>query len=390
MMLMMQGVMKTMHAERENSSLFFFQANAATRPLNIKKFVCSGIDGLIFCSVRWEIIKKFLALMPSHPPIVICACEPLSEYRRRLLGNGGTVMLDNAFIGARVADFYIDHGLLNFAFLSSRVCREHYAGEVRCKAFRERLEERLGAQMMSFSKNVTGYVDDNEDYFDTAPNDLVKWIDSLPRPCGIFVNGDREAYNLLHLCKRSGIDVPKHLEVVSINNSLGLCEDSSPTLTSVQPDIMVCGRMAVGMVFKLAANPALSAEWRDVRVRNIKFVERGSTAGGRVYGHIMAKVREYIRLNAYNPIRVSDIVDHVGISRRMLEMRVHEATGGGLLAMIRIVRMEKVRRLLETTDLPISEVTMQAGYELTSNLGRLFREMHGMSMREYREASKKT
>ena len=55
-----------------------------------------------------------------------------------------------------------------------------------------------------------------------------------------------------------------------------------------------------------------------------------------------------------------------------------------LLELIQSVRLANVCRLLTTTDLTITEVTLQSGYELTSNLGTIFRKKYGMSMREYR------
>ena len=55
-----------------------------------------------------------------------------------------------------------------------------------------------------------------------------------------------------------------------------------------------------------------------------------------------------------------------------------------VLDLIQKVRLENVCRLLKKTDLSIAEVTMRSGYELTSNLGRLFRRTYGMSMRDYR------
>ena len=94
--------------------------------------------------------------------------------------------------------------------------------------------------------------------------------------------------------------------------------------------------------------------------------------------------RSLIRRHACEGIGVPDVVAQVGVSRRLLEKRVREATGGSVLDMIQKVRLENVCRLLVNTTLPISDITTNSGYEATSNLSHLFRRTYGMSMRDYR------
>ncbi len=375
------GVMDSIHSANCGKPLLF-HAGSATSPANLKAFVEAGLDGMIFCGVRLDILMKFARIVPVRPPVVICTYVPLTEEERYVLGHGGEVVLDNESIGAQAADFFIGHGLRNFAFLGANVFRERVAGEIRCDAFRRRLEERLGTNV-TFSKCVVGVVADNEDFWELGNGDTEKWITSLPHSCGVLVNGDREAVNLLSICRRYGIKVPDDLEVLGINNSHGFCEQARPAISSLCPDLARCAKEAVDMLSALIANPDLPAKRRKVMVGTCKLVERGSTSNGE-YGHVVARAREYIIKNACGGIDVSDVVRTVKVSRRLLEKRVREATGQSVLDMIQKVRLESVCRLLSTTSLPIADVTTRSGYELTSNLGRLFRRTFGMSMREYR------
>ena len=137
------------------------------------------------------------------------------------------------------------------------------------------------------------------------------------------------------------------------------------------------------MLMALIADPALSRERRKVMVASCRLVERGSTSNGE-YGHVVARAREYIMKNACRGIDVPHVVKRVGISRRLLEKRVREATGQTILDMIQAVRLENVCRLLATTKLSVAEVTTRSGYERTSNLSSLFRKTFGISMSEYR------
>ena len=359
-----------------------FVAGNGTLPANVKAFAEHGLDGMIFCGVRKAIVLEFLRLMPDHPPVVVTSHDIFPEGNLEQLGYGGAVVLDNESIGVKAADFFIDHGLRHFAFFASNVCRERIAGAIRRDAFRRRIQERLGAEA-TFSQCVTGVMADNDDYWELGDGESEKWVGNLPHPCGVLVNEDREAANMLAICKDLGIRVPDDLEILGVNNSYGFCEQVLPAISSLAPDYARCAVEAVDMLTALIADPKLPRSRRKVRVPSCAIVERGSTSSGD-FGHVVARARDFIRRHACEGIGVPDVVTQVGVSRRLLEKRVREATGASVLDMIQKVRLENVCRLLVNTTLSISDVTTNSGYEPTSNLSHLFRRTYGMSMRDYR------
>ena len=212
-----------------------FVAGNGTLPANVKAFAEHGLDGMIFCGVRKAIVLEFLSLMPDHPPVVITSHDIFPEGNLEQLGYGGAVVLDNESIGVKAADFFVDHGLRHFAFFASNVCRERIAGAIRRDAFRRRIQERLGAEA-TFSQCVTGVVADNDDYWEVGNGESEKWVGELPHPCGVLVNEDREAANMLAICKNLGIRVPDDLEILGVNNSHGFCEQAQPAISSLAPD----------------------------------------------------------------------------------------------------------------------------------------------------------
>ena len=360
-----------------------FHASAATSPKNIETFVKSGIDGIVTCGIRRDIMMDFLRMMPNHPPTVVCAYSPIHDSERELLDAGGVVRIDNEAIGHQAADFFLGHGLQHFAFMASNIYRERIAGEIRSAAFEERLRAVLG-EHMTFDSFMFGEVAENEDYWDSDTRLEDDFLLSLQKPCGIFVNSDREAFNVIDACRNLGIEIPDHVEVLGVNNSYRLCEPAHPALSSIYPDHAQCAEKAMELLLALIADPDLPAERRNVCISDNKLVERGSTASERDFGHIVSRAREYVRVNACKGIGVPDVVKRVGVSRRTLEKRVRESTGHSVLHMIQNARLDSVCRLLTTTDLSISEVTMHSGYGLTSNLGKLFHKRFHMSMRDYR------
>lgn len=363
----------------------FFHGSAATSPHNIAGFASHDMDGLIFCGMRKDIVMDFLREMPDHPPVVLCTYSPLSELEFAQLGCGGVVLLDNVMIGRIAADFFLEHGMRNFAFLGNKVYREHIAGEIRCTAFHDRIVERLGA-LATFRSLDFGNCDLNEDYWDGNVKEFVKFISALPHPCGILANDARGAFETSDVCHALAIKVPDQIEIIGVNNPSGICERAWTSISNIHPDHKRCALESVKMVMDLIENPHLPPDRRYQVISGCKLIERGSTLSRRGYGGIVVRAREYVRLNACKGITVSDVAKNLGVSCRTLEKRIAESMGQSVVQMIRTVRLEKVCQLLTATKLPISEVTLQSGYPLTSNLGLLFKKTYGMSMRQYRNA----
>ena len=378
----MLGIMDNIRAFLD-VRLRFFHASAATLPQHLVSFASSGIDGLIFSGVRRNINVRFARAMPNHPPAVLLTYYPLQAADWKILGNGGVVILDNEALGQQAANYFYTHGLQHFAFFGTNVYRERIAANIRCDAFRNTLVSLFGSQM-TFSSLMTGTVCDNEDYWDSDAAEIEDWMKSLPTPCGILANGDREAFGLLEFSRRLGIDVPSKIEVLGVNNAHRLCAKANPAISSIMPDLHSCAKEAVRLMLEIIENPNLPREKRSVKIASHRLEERGSTVSGRGYGQVVTRAREFIRLNACSGITVAEVAKGIGVPLRTLETRVTDSTGESIHAMIRAVRLEKVCELLTTTNLSISEVTTQSGYRLMTSLGALFKKIYGMSMRQYR------
>jgi transcriptional regulator GlxA family with amidase domain len=72
------------------------------------------------------------------------------------------------------------------------------------------------------------------------------------------------------------------------------------------------------------------------------------------------------------------------MSQRSLNRRFRAATGMAPLDYLHRFRTEIAKRLLETSDLTVEQVTARVGYEDARSFSRLFRSLVGLSPREYR------
>ena len=114
-------------------------------------------------------------------------------------------------------------------------------------------------------------------------------------------------------------------------------------------------------------------------------VERESTAPASPAGLMVRKAETFIRDHADGKLRVADVARHLGISRRLLDLRFREITGRTVLATIQAVQLERVRHLLRTTQLSIAEIGRLVNFRSENHLKRLFRATYGMTMSAARE-----
>ncbi len=79
-----------------------------------------------------------------------------------------------------------------------------------------------------------------------------------------------------------------------------------------------------------------------------------------------------------------DVAGHVGLAERTLKRRFKQATGTTLIEYLQNLRVEEAKRALETSRMPVEEISFAVGYEDPSFFRRLFKRCVGLTPREYR------
>ena len=118
-------------------------------------------------------------------------------------------------------------------------------------------------------------------------------------------------------------------------------------------------------------------------------VVRGSSLSPNPAFNIVRNGITFIDANIRKGISVENVVQHLGISRRLADLRFHETIGRTILDCIQQRRIEEVKRLLRETELPISALAGKIGIANTNHLKNIFRREVGQSMRNYRNSSHK-
>ena len=126
-------------------------------------------------------------------------------------------------------------------------------------------------------------------------------LKEMPRPCGVFAVTDAIGAAVLSAAARLKANVPDEISVVSVDDDPEICENCSPTLTSVRPDFHRLGFCGI--------------------------VRRASSRQMRIYDSTVYEALEKIRLHACDGLQPSDIAKDFPVSRRMAEIRFKAATG---------------------------------------------------------------
>lgn len=95
-------------------------------------------------------------------------------------------------------------------------------------------------------------------------------------------------------------------------------------------------------------------------------------------------VTQFVRDNLHEPLDVETLARRVGVSARSLTRWCRDELGESPATLVRRLRLEEARRLLEETALPLKSVATRAGLGDASTLYRVFRRALGVAPAEYR------
>lgn len=126
------------------------------------------------------------------------------------------------------------------------------------------------------------------------------------------------------------------------------------------------------------------------RIRRIALpsavTERASTRQIPSQKALVNRAKDFIKLNARHPISVGDVVVHLGVSRRLADLRFREVENRSIHETITFYRLAHVKRLLRETQLSIGQITHLCRFTRAATLKELFLKKERMSMRDYRSS----
>jgi transcriptional regulator GlxA family with amidase domain len=99
---------------------------------------------------------------------------------------------------------------------------------------------------------------------------------------------------------------------------------------------------------------------------------------------VVRRCEEWLQGNYRDFEAITTVTARSGIPERTFKRRFKAATGISLIEYLQNLRVEEAKRLLESSNLPIDEISEEAGYSDASFFRRLFKRLTGLTPSRYR------
>lgn len=338
--------------------------------LNLKK---EQFDGLISAGGTRE---KNTAFASVGAPFV------LMEPRPEMLGPDGSstfpfVTRDSRAIGALAASYYLKRGYKSFAYIGEP--EELHWSDERRDGFVDAIVK-AGFPCATYGGPYSER--ERKRWSDERPR-MVRFLKTLPRSTAVLAAMDARSVLVLDACAEAGLRVPEDIAILGVDDDPILCESAPTTLSSIRT-----GRYAMGQKAAEMLDAMLRGQEPEPRVAAMPpqdVVTRESTGYDAMRDPIIARAFAFIRARAdAERIGVGDVVKAAGCSRRYLELHFRRHIGSTVKEIILGSKIDRIKSLLERTDMPIGDIASDCGFLNDSYLAVIFKRETGLSMTEWR------
>ena len=281
---------------------------------------------------------------------------------------------DDAAIGKMGAEHLLDRGLHHFAFCGFD---EMFWSRDRGKGFQKRISK--AGFKTYFYKQPRSKV---QRLWENEPAIMADWLKSLPKPLGLMTCTDDRSQHIIEARKIAGLHVPEEVAIIGVDNDEMICNLTDPPLTSIVQNAERAGYEAAELLDKMMSGKKVGRQ--TIKVEATHVVTRPSTDILTIKDSDVVEALCFIRQHSKKPIRVSEVVERVAMSRRSLEERFRKYRSRSIQEEIRRVRINRVIQMLVETNLPVSRIAMELNYPSIEHISRYFRKEKGTSPQAYR------
>lgn len=331
-------------------------------PEDSRRLLAQGWDGVISHGANTAFVA---ACVEARVPLVALDDLPVPPGVFRILP-------DDAAIGAMGAEFFLDRGFRQLAFVGgdeSGRTRGRSAGFVEAA--------RLGGLSAAVLPLPGG-----DRAAEAGDDAFARWLRDVPKPAGVMAGDDRCAMRVLERARAAGCPVPEDVAVLGAGNDVARCELATPPLSSVDPGWFECGYKAAEQLAQRRGRPAMASG--ALRLDPSAIVARRSTDVLAIRDPMVAAAVRHIAAHACEGLRVDELLQRVAVSRAQLEKKFRRHLGRSPQAEIRRVQLARIRELLADTDLPLKQIAERAGFAYTEYMCVVFRRLTGETPGTYR------
>lgn len=287
------------------------------------------------------------------------------------------VATDNYALIKLAYEHLIEAGLTRFACFSLPEAQANRWAQEREKAFK-RLLRRDGLPVQIYRGLGT-----SAPLWDSAVEQQIAWLQSLPKPIGIIAVTDARARQLLQACLTAGIAVPEEVALIGIDNDPLTRTLTRVPLSSVIQGTETMGRTAAALLHQmLHGKPCAGAQ---VLVPPDAINVQASSLHQPLGHPYVMQALLFIRQYACQGIKTAQVAAYVGVSRSSLEAHFRKVRGCSVHDEILRFKLASAAKGLEDDHLAIADIAQQCGFKSAQYLHTVFRREFGCTPREYQQ-----
>jgi LacI family transcriptional regulator len=291
-----------------------------------------------------------------------------------------TITTDDRFLGRMAFNHLARRGFRNFAFCGTS---GHHASHLRLESFAAAVRERFPESPVTTRLVPDG--DQDTPFPDHVGAGLADWLQTLPKPLGVFTFTDRLGLEVDDACRRAGLKVPEEVGILGVGNDLTRIDFALVPLSSIELPTEQNGYEAATLLERWRVEGVRPPHYTTLRPRRL--ITRRSTDVFAIPDESVAVALDYIEGHLGNPIQVNDIALAAGVSRRTLEQRFRKHLDQAIFEVVQEMKFERARALLLEPHITVSDIATRLGFGETKAFSRAFRNYCGQSPSAFRRAA---
>lgn len=212
-------------------------------------------------------------------------------------------------------------------------------------------------------------------------DELEKWLRRMEPPFAVLAAHDPRAAIVIRACEHIGLEVPRDVAVIGVNDDTMTCETCRPRLTSIDRNGFDVGWRAALTLDRMMRGQSVASEYV---IEPGETTERESTKAMAVERAELAVAIQFVETHLHKAIGIDQLAEACGKSRRWLEDAFRSELNCSPSEFLQRHRVEAAVAALDSNEYPtLSQLAQGCGFSGSRQLNAALRRIYGCSAREY-------
>ncbi len=285
------------------------------------------------------------------------------------------IATDNAKLVQLGYRHLIDQGLSNFAYYGLPPASDIAWAAERENAYRQELQADELAITIFRGQSTSA-----SDWYN-ASEQLVEWLQGLPKPVGILCVTDARARQVVQACQLARIPVPEQVAVVGIDNDALTKVLMRIPLTSVIHGAVGIGRTAAHLLQQVLCGANHSQTRIVVPPAGINI--QSSSRYQPLRSPLVMRARHYIRQYGCLGVKAEQVAEYVGVSRTTLDEHFRRELKRTVHQALLQHKLEHATKLLTSSSLRLADIAVSCGFTSLQYMYAVFRREYNLTPKQF-------